>query len=103
MFERILGQQQPLCAILLEFDLTPKEVDMNLFIQVLKPIVEITEAFGAQKFATISMIRPLWWHSYSMVFSRLNSEGDSRLYWYMHIMYHVRDKILVTPVCSLFN
>ena len=83
MIKRILEQQQPLCAALLELkkgDLMPTDVEfsnMDIFIKVMKPIVEITEALGAQKYVTISMIRPLLHKLLNGIFK--NSEGDSRL------------------------
>ena len=49
MMERILKQQQPLCAALLELrktDLLPSDMEitaMEVFIEVMRPIVEITE------------------------------------------------------------
>ena len=33
--------------------------NMEVFVEIMKPIIEITEALGAQKYITISMIRPL--------------------------------------------
>ena len=54
MIERILEQQQPLCITLLVLkkgDFMPTDIELSnieLFIQVMKPIVEITEALGAQ-------------------------------------------------------
>ena len=53
-------------ATLLEIkkgDLMPTNVEfanMEVFVEIMKPVVEITEALGAQKYnITISMIRPL--------------------------------------------
>ena len=83
MIKRILEQQQPLCAAVLELkkgDLMPTDVEfsnMDIFIKVMKPIVEITEALGAQKYVTISMIRLLLHKLLNGIFK--NSEGDSRL------------------------
>ena len=62
MVERILHQQQPLCATLLELkkgDLMPTEREfsmMEVFVEVMKPLVDITEALGAHKFVTISTV-----------------------------------------------
>ena len=64
MMERIIKQQQPICATLLEIkrgDLMPSEVEfaaMESFIKILKPLVEITETMGGQKWVTISAVRP---------------------------------------------
>ena len=65
MIDCILKQQQPLCAALLELrksDLMPSEEEfsvMETFVEIMKPVVEITEAIGAQKWVTISTVRPL--------------------------------------------
>ena len=65
MVERIIQLQQPLCAALIEIrrtDLMPTDTEistMEIFIEVLKPVVEITEAIGSEKSVTISTIRPL--------------------------------------------
>ena len=64
MMERIIKQQQPICATLLEIkrgDLMPSEVEfaaMESFIKILKPLVEITETMGGQKWVTISAVHP---------------------------------------------
>ena len=65
MIERIIRLQQPLCAALIELqrnDLMPSDTEistMEIFLEVLKPIVEITEAIGGEKLVTISTIKPL--------------------------------------------
>ena len=65
MVERILQQQQPLCATLLELkkgDLMPTDKEfstMEEFVEVMKPLVDITEALGAHKWVTISTVRQL--------------------------------------------
>ena len=65
MVSRVIEQQQPLCAALLELkrtDLMPSDEEfssMEVYIDVMKPLVSITEAIGAQKWVTISTIRPL--------------------------------------------
>ena len=65
MVIRVLEQQQPLCATLLELkkgELMPSDVEfatMENYVQVMKPLVVITEAIGAEKWVTISTIRPL--------------------------------------------
>ena len=57
-------QPQPICATLLEIkrgDLMPSEDEfaaMESFIKILKPLVEITETMGGQKWVTISAVRP---------------------------------------------
>jgi len=80
MIERILKQYQPLCASLLELkkgDLMPADIkfsNMELFLQVMKPIVEITKAPGAQQYVTISMAKPLLLNSILK-----NTDSDCRL------------------------
>ena len=65
MMERILEQQQPMCATLLELkkgDLMPTDREfstLEAFKEVMKPIVEITEAIGAEQWVTISAVRPV--------------------------------------------
>ena len=65
MFQRIIEQQQPLCATLLELkrtDLIPTDADitaMEVFIEVMDPFVKITEIMGAESWVTISAVRPL--------------------------------------------
>ena len=65
MMERIIQQQQPLCAALLELrktDLIPSDTEitsMEVFVEIMRPIVEITEVIGGEKRVTISAVRPL--------------------------------------------
>ena len=65
MVQRVLEQQQPLCATLLELkkgDLMPSDAEfstMEKYLEVMKPLVVITEAIGAEKWVTISTVRPL--------------------------------------------
>lgn len=63
MVQRIL--QQPLCACLLDLrkgDLMPSDREfavMESYCKAMKPLVETTEAVGAEKWITISHVRPL--------------------------------------------
>ena len=65
MLEHILKQQQPLCAALLEIrkvELMPSDAEitaMETFLDVMKPFVQITEVIGAEKWVTLSTVRPL--------------------------------------------
>ncbi len=65
MVQGILQQQQPLCATLLEIhttDLMPTESEFKTleeFTLAVKPRVDITEAIGAEKWVTVSMMRPI--------------------------------------------
>jgi len=65
MLERLLQQRQPLCATLIEIkktDLMPSDLEistMETFLEVLQPIVQITETLGGEKLVTISAVRPL--------------------------------------------
>ena len=82
MVERILAQQQPLCATLLELrkgDLMPSESEfstMETFVAVMKSLVEITEAIGAQKWVTISAIRPLLHKLLNIEFQPASSDSS---------------------------
>ena len=81
MVERILNQQQPLCATLLELkkgDLMPSDNEftvMESYIKIMKPLVDITEIMGAQKWVTISAVRPLLHKLLQVSFQ--SSTGDS--------------------------
>ena len=72
--ERILSQQQPLCAALLELrkgDLMPSDTEfttLELFNKVMQPLVQIMEAIGAEKWVTISTVRPLLYKLLSVLF-----------------------------------
>jgi len=61
MVQRILQQQQPLCACLLDLqkgDPMPSEREfavMKSYCMVMKPLVETTEAVGAEKWITVCM------------------------------------------------
>ena len=65
MVEHVLEQQQSLCAALLALkkgDAMPSDTEfavMETYTQVMKPLVTITEAIGAQKWVTISTFYPL--------------------------------------------
>lgn len=65
MITRIIEQQQPICAKLLAIrkgELMPTDSEfatLEAFISVMKPLVEITEAIGGEKWITISTIRPI--------------------------------------------
>ena len=82
MIQRVLEQQQPLCATVLELkkgDLIPTDVEltnMEIFVEIMKPIVEITEALGTQKYITTSVIRPLLHKLLNNILK--NSDSDCR-------------------------
>ena len=83
MAERVLSQQQPLCATLLEVhkgDMMPSNSEFNtleVIVKVMKPLVEITEAIGAEKWVTISVIRPVIHKLLEVYFKP--KPGDSKL------------------------
>ena len=61
MVEHIIQLQQPLC-VALRTELMPTDTEtstMEIFIEVLKPVVEIAEAIGSEKSVIISTIGPL--------------------------------------------
>ena len=84
MASRVLEQQQPLCATLLELhrgDLMPSDSEfsaLECYRAIMKPLVDITEAIGAQKWVTISTIRPLL-HKLLKIHLKLSPESDSHL------------------------
>lgn len=63
MLERILEQQQPLCATLIEIrrtDLMPTDneiIVMETFVEIMRPIAEITEVMVGEKRVTLSVVR----------------------------------------------
>ena len=65
MIKRVLEQQQPLCAALLALkkgDLMPLDSEfavMETYLEIMKPLVTVTEGIGAQKWVTISSVRPI--------------------------------------------
>ena len=65
MINRILEQQQPICATLIEIrkpELMPTDTEISTmedFVDVMKPIVEITEKIGGERQVTVSAVRPL--------------------------------------------
>lgn len=65
MAERIILMQQPLSATLYAIrkgDLMPSDREFTIleeYIDTMKPVVEITEAIGGEKWVTISTVRPL--------------------------------------------
>ena len=83
MVERIISQQQPLCATLLELrrgDLMPSDAElstMEAFCRVMKPLVSITEAIGAEKWVTISSVRPLL-HKLLNSYLKTQAEDDEQ-------------------------
>ena len=81
--QRILEQQQPLCATLLELrrpDLMPTDAEitaMEIIVEVMEPFVQITEIMGAETWVTSSAVRPLL---YKLLHNHLSvSSADSRL------------------------
>ena len=62
---RILEQQQPLCATLLEIhkaELMPTDTEFKTleeFVDTMKPLVDITEAIGTEKWISVFTIRPI--------------------------------------------
>ena len=70
-------QQQPICATLLEIkrgDLMPSEDEfaaMESFIKILKPLVEITETMGGQKWVTILAVGPFYTSYFTFLLTQL--------------------------------
>ena len=65
MVKRVLKQQQPLCATLLELkkgDMMPSDSEllgMESYVEMMKPLVEMTEAMESEKWITISTLQHL--------------------------------------------
>ena len=65
MVKRVVEQQQPICAALLELrtgELMPSDHEfaaMSDFLTVMEPFVQITEALGGEEWITITMVQPL--------------------------------------------
>ncbi len=79
MIARVVEQQQPLCATLLEVKRTGLFHSDEEFsaMDVMKPLVTITEAIGAQIWVTVSTLRPLL---YKLLKSHLiEKASDKRL------------------------
>ena len=62
-----------MCAALLELhkDLMPSDAEfttLELFTKVMQPLVQITEAIGAEKWVTISAVCPLLYKLLSVLF-----------------------------------
>ena len=85
MAECLLSQQQPVCATLLELhkgDMMPSDAEfttLELFIKVMKPLVDITEAIGAERWVTISVVRPLLHKLLEVYFKPEESDNITRL------------------------
>ena len=81
MAERVLNQQQPICATLMELkkgDLMSTVGELKTlehFIKVMKPFVKITEALGAEKWVTISSLTPLLYKILN-VYLKVSSDND---------------------------
>uniref|UniRef100_A0A1X7TJJ6 Uncharacterized protein n=1 Tax=Amphimedon queenslandica TaxID=400682 RepID=A0A1X7TJJ6_AMPQE len=65
MICQVIDRQQPLCAALLELkksDLMPSDTElstMETYVDIMKPLVAITEAMRAEEWVTISTLRPI--------------------------------------------
>ena len=68
MVDRVMEQQTPICATLVEvkrMDLLPKDGEFSLLeavLKVLKPFKDVTVQISAEKYVTVSAIRPLLHH-----------------------------------------
>lgn len=83
MVSRVIEQQQPVCATLLELkktDLMPSDNEfssMETYVNIMKPLVMITEAIGAEQWVTISTVRPIL---YKLMTSHLvETSNDTQL------------------------
>ena len=82
MLKRLLQQRQPLCATLIEIkkiDFMPSNTEistMETFLEVLQPIVEITETLGGEKLVTIPAVRPLLYKLLSIHLVETSSDSS---------------------------
>jgi len=85
MAKRLLSQKQPICATLIEIrkgDLMPSDAEfktLELFVKVMKPLVEVTESIGAQKWVTISAVRPVLYKLLEVYFKPKEGEKITQL------------------------
>lgn len=83
MAERVLNQQQPICATLMELkngELMSTDGEFKTFkhfVQVMKPFVDITEALGAEKWVMISTLTSLLYKILNVYLK--TSDGDDRV------------------------
>ena len=71
MVSRVLQQQQPLCAALLEIDLMPSDTEFSYICTSNE--TSGNEAIGAEKWVTISTVKPVL---YKLLESHLVNKSD---------------------------
>ena len=93
MAERILSQQQPICATLIEIrkgELMPTDAEfktLEYFVEVMKPFVDITEALGAEEWVTISTLTPLLYKILN-IYLKVSSTDNTIVVAMKKAMYH---------------
>lgn len=93
MAGRVLNQQQPICATLMEpkkGELMPTDGEFKTLehlVKVIKPFVDITEALGAVKWVTVSTLTPLLYKILN-VYLKVSSDDDKIVVSMKETMYH---------------
>ena len=113
MAERILSQQQPICATLIELrkgELMPTDAEFKTlenFVEVMKPFVDITEALGAEKWVTISTLTPLLYKILN-IYLKVSSTDNTTvaamkeaMYNDLSSRYHGTQRIILNKVALL--
>ena len=58
IIDRLLQQQEPVCAVLIEVKKAAKIIVIKTLMKFLQPMVQITGAIGGEKLAIVSAVRP---------------------------------------------
>ena len=108
MAERILSQQQPICATLIELrkgEMIPTDNEfktLECFVKVTKPFVDITEALGAEKWVTISTLTPLL-HKILNIYLKVASTDEKVVAAMKEAMYQDLSKRYHGAQCIILN
>lgn len=109
MIDRLLQQQQSLCAALIEVKKTElmssdSEITaLEIFMKVLQPIVQITEAIGGESLVTISAVRPLLHKLLSLHLPESCSDSPLAKTLKNTLMTDLKDRYSEMEVMSLIN
>jgi len=93
MAGRVLNQQQPICATLMDLkkgELMPTDGEFKTlehFVEVMKPFVDIPEALSAEKWGTVSILTPLL-HKILNVYLKVSANVDRVVISMKEAMYH---------------
>ena len=59
IIDRLLQQQEPVCAVLIEVKKAAKIIVTKTLMKVLQSMVQITKAIGDEKLVIVSAVKPL--------------------------------------------